>query len=419
MNQVFVLSNDKQPLMPCSPARARQLLKDKQAAVYRRYPFTIILKNRADGDVQPVELRLDPGSKTTGVALVANDKLQWAANLTHRGYQIKEALDKRRAIRRSRRNRKTRYRPARFNNRTRPKGWLPPSLMSRVYNVQTWAKRLSKYCPISSVAVETVRFDMQKMANHEISGVEYQQGALFGYEVREYLLEKFNRTCVYCNAQNVPLEIEHVIPKSKGGTNSVNNLVVACVECNRKKSNKSLDEFLAKKPEVLKRVKSQLKATMKDAAAVNATRYKVGEVLKSQFNNVTFWSGGRTKFNRTRQHYHKDHFVDAACVGEHGINVLIKPNYKPLQIKAMGRGNRQAQRVDGYGFPLKQHPKLKQKRVFGFGTGDLVKVTDGKHKGKVARISIRQTGSFNFGKCGSVVYKKIKLIHMQDGYNYN
>jgi hypothetical protein len=146
MQRVFVLSSNKKPLMPCHPARARKLLSSGRAAVYRRYPFTIILKDRKDGNTQAVELKYDPGSKTTGIALVAKfkRKLQsiWAAHLNHRGDAIRLALEKRRAIRRSRRNRKTRYRPARYDNRRKPEGWLPPSLRSRVKNVRNWTVRL-------------------------------------------------------------------------------------------------------------------------------------------------------------------------------------------------------------------------------------------------------------------------------------
>jgi len=133
-------------------------------------------------------------------------------------------MDSRRAIRRSRRSRKTRYRKPRFNNRTRPKGWLPPSLMSRVFNIETWVARLRRYCPITAISLELVRFDIQKMQNPEINGIEYQQGELFGYEVREYLLEKFGRKCAYCCAEGIPLQVEHIIPKTRGGSNRVSNL---------------------------------------------------------------------------------------------------------------------------------------------------------------------------------------------------
>lgn len=239
MQRVLVVDAERKPLMPCHPARARQLLREGRAAVLRRYPFTIILKGRTGGETQPIEVKIDPGSRATGIALVAEFKqgktAVWGVELQHRGQQIKNALDSRRSLRRSRRSRKTRYRAPRFDNRKRPEDWLPPSLMSRVHNIQTWAGRLTKYVPISSIVVETARFDTQKLQNPEISGVEYQQGTLFGYEVREYLLEKWGRRCAYCGKTDVPLEIEHILPRIKGGTDRVSNLTLACHSCNQKK----------------------------------------------------------------------------------------------------------------------------------------------------------------------------------------
>ncbi len=142
-NRAFVLDANKKPLDPCHPARARKLLSKGKGrtlvrAVYRRFPFTIILHYEVDAVPSPAQLKVDPGSKTTGMAIVQHGRVVWAAELEHRGQQIKSDLAKRRAIRRSRRNRKTRYRQPRFNNRTRPKGWLAPSLKSRVDNLQTW-----------------------------------------------------------------------------------------------------------------------------------------------------------------------------------------------------------------------------------------------------------------------------------------
>ena len=195
--RVFVLDKNKRPLMPCSSYRARELLDKGKAKVYRRYPFTIILTEREGGELQEIELKIDPGSKTTGIALVAHFQrgyvLVWACNLNHRGHKVHEALAKRRTQRRSRRYRKTRHRRPRFNNRRRKRGQLAPSLKSRVDNVCHWAEKLRGLSPLSRIAVETVRFDAQKMQNPEISGIEYQQGELFGYEVREYMLEKWQR----------------------------------------------------------------------------------------------------------------------------------------------------------------------------------------------------------------------------------
>lgn len=417
MNSVFVLDTNKQPLMPCRPARARQLLKNGRAAVFRRRPFTIILKDRAGGDTQPVELRIDPGSKTTGIAIVSEDTCLWAANLEHRGQAIKASLDKRRACRRSRRNRKTRYRKPRFDNRAKPKGWLPPSLMSRVHNIETWAKRLCRFAPITSIAVETVRFDTQKLTNPEITGVEYQQGELCGYEVREYLLEKWGRKCAYCGVKNVPLEVEHIVPKARGGSNRVSNLAIACHECNQAKNTQTATEF--GHPEV----QAQAQQPLRDAAAVNTTRYKIGEVLKQLGLPVTFWTGGRTKHNRASCGYPKDHWIDAACVGERGGDVEIPASLKPLSIKAYGWQSRQMCRVDKYGFP---HTKAKGKRlVHGFQTGDLVRLVQsrGKYQGTwVGRLAgVRTTGVLDItasvGKIGAT-WKNYTILQKNDGYAY-
>ena len=191
------------PLMPTRPKRARDFLKSGRADVFCSNPFTIRLLDREGGDTQPVELKLDPGSKTTGVALVVKGSIRgWFAiaawELHHRGQAIRDALLSRSQLRRGRRARKTRYRQARFSNRTRALGWLPPSLRSRVDNVVAFCVKLIRVCPVSEIPVEQVRFDTQAMTDPEISGVAYQQGTLFGYEVREYLLEKWNRQCVYC-----------------------------------------------------------------------------------------------------------------------------------------------------------------------------------------------------------------------------
>ncbi|HDN26418.1 MAG TPA: HNH endonuclease [Thioploca sp.] len=414
--------------MPCHPARARKLLKKRKAAVLRRYPFTIILKHRVGGDLQPVEIKFDPGSRTTGIALVGHfdrgSEVIWAGNLNHRGLQIKSNLDSRRSIRRSRRNRKTRYRPARFLNRRRPKGWLPPSLWSRVDNVKNLMLKLSRLAPITQIAVETVRFDTQQMQNPEISGVEYQQGELAGYELREYLLEKWGRQCAYCGAKNVPLEVEHIQARSQGGTDRVSNLTLACTSCNLQKGNKDIKEFLKHKPKRLKTIQTFAKAPLKDAAAMNATRNAIGNVLKGFGLPITISSGGRTKFNRTQQGYPKDHWIDAACVGESGNNVIIPKAITPLIITAKGRGSRQKCSMNQYGFP-RTGPK-KKKRVKGFQTGDIVKaiVTSGKKIGTyVGRVMVRKTGCFDiytgFGRISSLSYRFCRLIQRTDGYEYS
>ena len=428
MQKVLVLDKNQKPLMPTHPARARALIRRGRAVVFRRYPFTIIVKDREGGAVQPVEIRIDPGSKTTGIALVAEgdrgSRVVFAQEIHHRGQAIKRSLEKRRAIRRGRRTRNLRYRKPRFENRTKAKGWLPPSLKSRVHNIETWTRRFTRFAPVSSIADELVRFDLQKMQNPEISGVEYQQGTLFGYEVRQYLLEKWGRKCMYCSAENVPLEVEHIVAKSRGGSDRISNLGISCNPCNQAKDNRPVEEFLSGKPERLVKIKKQVKAPLKDAAAVNATRFAVGRMLKKFGLPVSFWSGGRTKYNRTQQGYPKAHWIDAACVGDRGDSVFIPGGATPLTATAMGHGSRQMCRVDKFGFP-RTGPKG-PRTVKGFRTGDIVKaiVGKGKRTGTYAgRVAVRSRGSFNIktpsGLVTDIGWRWCRLLQRADGFNYS
>ena len=422
-NQVFVLDNHKNPLTPCLPVMARKLLNAGKAKVFRLFPFTIILNKLVDGQPQPIEIRIDPGSKTTGIALVQGTQVMWAAELTHRGQAIQARLETRRAIRRSRRHRKTRYRKPRFLNRVRPQGWLPPSLKHRVLTTMTWVNRLCKLAPIKSIAFELVNFDTQKMQNPEVSGVEYQQGELQGYEVREYLLEKWNHKCAYCGAENVPLQIEHIQPRAKGGSNRVSNLCLACGKCNIKKGTQYIQDFLKGKPEILKKITSQAKTPLKDAAAVNSTKSALLQALQAtKIEPVYVGRGSLTKFNRTKLGFPKAHCIDAACCGDVSQGLTLTIN-QPLLIKAMGWGSRQVVQTDKYGFPRKGY-KPKQK-VSEWNTGDIVSVIGGKHEGvKCKRIkTTRFKGSFdirvNDTTVISVSRNQIKPVHRKDGYNYS
>jgi 5-methylcytosine-specific restriction endonuclease McrA len=426
MNLVFVLDANKTPLLPCHPMRARKLLELGKASVYKRYPFTIILKRVVENPVDPnLEIKVDPGSKTTGIAVVNphTKRVVFAGNLHHRGERIVSDLLKRSQVRRGRRNRKTRYRKPRFDNRKKEEGWLPPSLLSRVNNVVVWTQRLMKYCPIGVIHVETAKFDTQLMQNPEISGIEYQQGTLQGYEVKEYLLEKFDYKCAYCGIQNVPLEVEHVWAKSKGGSDRVSNLVISCVKCNDEKTNMPIEEFLKDRPELLKKIQSQMKASLKDSAVMNAIRYRIGDELKKLGLPVCFWTGGRTKYNRHKQGYPKEHWIDAACIGEGGDDVLLDPNMQILIIEAIGRGNRQMCLMDKYGFP-RTKPK-QSKRVHGFQTGDMVRLVQpsGKYAGTyVGKVVVRARGDFDIitkeRQKITATWKRFTLLQRFDGYSY-
>jgi 5-methylcytosine-specific restriction endonuclease McrA len=380
--------------------------------------------------VSECRLKIDPGAKTTGLAILQGDVVIWAAELTHRGFAIRDALTTRRQIRRSRRNRKTRYRAARFLNRRKNKGWLPPSLMSRVHNILTWVKRLSKLCPITAISQELVRFDTQKMQNAEISGVEYQQGELSGYEVREYLLEKFNRKCAYCDATDTRLEIDHVHPRLRGGSNRVSNLALACHSCNQAKGNQDVKDFLSGKPDVLKRVLAKIKKPLADAAAVNATRWALFEQLKTAGLPVETGTGGQTKFNRTRLGLPKTHWMDAVAVGDSTPEQVIIKVVKPLLIKAAGYGHRRMCNINKFGFPQVNKKgelalRSRVKVVRGFQTGDMVRaiVPSGKNVGThVGRVVVRATGQFDIStptrKLQIINAKYCKPIQRQDGYSY-
>ncbi|CDM95226.1 RNA-guided endonuclease IscB [Limnospira indica] len=420
-NHVFVLDTNRKPLRPCKPGVARSLLKAGKASVFRRYPFTIILNKEVDANPEPLELKLDPGSKVTGIALKQGNHIIFAAELQHRGQQIKEALLSRRQLRRSRRNRKTRYRPARFLNRTRSKGWLAPSLQHRVDTLMTWVHRFRRLAPVGRITQELVRFDLQLMENPEISGVEYQQGELQGYEVREYLLEKWGRTCAYCGAQNVPLEVEQIQPRSKGGSDRVSNLTMACHSCNQAKGNGDIRDFLSGQPDVLSRLLRQAKSPLKDAAAVNSTRWALFKALKATGLPVTTGTGGQTKFNRLRLNLPKAHWLDAACVGPvESLEVLTS---KPLLILAKGHGTRQMCGTNKYGFPNRHRSRRQIHK--GFQTGDMVTalVTAGKKIGSyLGRVLCRASGSFDITtasvRVAGISHKYCQPIHRKDGYAY-
>ena len=427
MQRVLVIDKSKNPLMPCHPARARGLLAQRKAVVYNFKPFTIMLIDRVGGEKQVVELKFDPGSKVTGIAAVIVGKhgrqVVWAAHLQHRGQAIQSALLARRALRRSRRNRHCRYRAPRFLNRVRQPGWLPPSIQSRVNNITSWVRKLISFIPITKLYTESVRFDMQALKNPEIEGVQYQRGTLFGFEVREYLLEKWQRTCAYCQVKDVPLEIDHVVARSCGGTDKVSNLVLACRNCNEKKGNRSLTDFLKNNSDRLSKIKQQLISPLKDAAAVNASRYAIVDALHVFNLPVGKASGGRTKYNRVQQKYTKAHWIDAACVGETGNQIKLNLTWQALEIKACGRGTRQVCRVNRFGFP-RTSAKTK-KLVQGFKTGDLVKalVTKGKKIGKYfGKVAIRASGNFNIATQNGIIqginWRYCQLIQRTDGYMY-
>jgi 5-methylcytosine-specific restriction endonuclease McrA len=421
---VFVLDRSGKPLMPCTEKRAKLLLARGRARVHRIVPMVIRLTDRRQKDsvLQPLRLKLDPGSKTTGIALVreaetvdlSTGELHRAAavvnlmELVHRGRQISEALTARRQMRRRRRG-NLRYRAPRFLNRGNKKpSWLAPSLQHRIDTTMAWVKRIQRWAPVTAISSELVRFDMQGLENPEISGIEY-------------LLEKWGRQCVYCDAKDVPLQVEHREPRARGGSNRVSNLMLACSCCNQKKAARSIDDFLAKDPVRLARILAQAKRPLRDAAAVNATRWALANALKATGLPVELSSGGRTKFNRRTLKIPKTHALDAACVGQ--VDAVQGWNMPALTIKATGRGSYQRTRLDKFGFP--RGYLMRTKRVHGFGTGDMVKavVPKGVKAGNyMGRVAIRATGNFNIqtphGAVQGISHRHCLVTQRNDGYGY-
>ncbi|MGV9348142.1 RNA-guided endonuclease IscB [Streptomyces spiralis] len=437
-----MLSRDGQPLMPCHPARARELLGKGRAVVARQVPFTIRLKDRtlAESEVDGVQLRIDPGSKGTGLVLTDEKKETRedgttvvvrrgliSIELHHRGDQIHRSMQQRAGYRHRRRSANCRYRAPRPNNRTHPPGWLPPSLHHRVDTTYSQAARLCRYAPVTEIHVERVAFDTHSMsAGRQLKGDEYQYGTLAGTEVRAYLHAKWNGACAYCDATGVPLNIDHLRPRSRGGSNRISNLVLACVPCNKAKDNLPVEVFLAHRPERLAAVLQQVKTPLHDAAAMNSTRWRLTEALTALGKPVHAWSGGRTKWNRCAMGLAKTHTLDALCVGpldhENGDAIVRYPNHV-LVAKATGRGSYARTTPDRFGFPRLRRPRAKQH--FGFVTGDLVRATmpSGKWAGTwTGRISVRARGQHSLttrkGRI-NVSHWNLRLVQRGDGYRYS
>lgn len=461
---VIVLDKRKKPMGFTTPKRARKLLEKKRAVVHKMYPFTIRVKDVDSRNFNKEEhtLKIDPGSKNTGIAVVdSKDNVVLLAEIEHRAQKIVSLLKTRHDARRNRRQRETRYRRCKFINRylkkgskykadsNRPKGWLPPSIQSITDNIVSWTKKLKKLCNITKIEIEGVRFDTQLMDDPNIQGVEYQQGTLFGYELREYLLQKYGNQCQYCVTKDEEtkktdnaskddiLQIEHKNSKNNGGSNKVSNLIIACKTCNQEKGSLNLEDWLAllKKSRNTKlnqiRIenitkilegKVTTKLSNRYCAWVNSSKNATFFGLKELCNNTKSYTGGRTKFNRTNLNLPKEHYYDALSVGNVPLEYKFKTP-KVLKIKAYGRGSRFRGRTNDCGIIISKLPR--QKNFYGFQTGDIVKavVPKGKKVGThIGRVAVRSSGYFNITTKDTVVqgisHKHCKVIQRSDGYSY-
>ena len=258
-NYIPVFTRNRRPLAPCHPHRAVSLVKQGKASYRHWRGIRCIMLHKTDipkvKNAVKLQLRIDPGSKTTGIAITRENPdgsrtVLLVIELEHRGQAIKNNMVKRSQHRRNRRYRKIRYRKPRFNNRTRAPDWLPPSLLCRLQNTRTWVRRLSRLLPIIAVHVEATVFDPQLLRNPQIQGIEYQQGPLYRTNLRAAVLHRDDNKCVYCgrSGRNHRLELDHAVPRSAGGSNRYDNLVAACSDCNRSRGNQPLEVWLKLRP---------------------------------------------------------------------------------------------------------------------------------------------------------------------------
>lgn len=370
---VFVLNIHDEPLMPCKPTKARKLLEEEQTKVVNRNPFTIQMIYGSSGYKQDVKLGIDPGYSTVGFSAITKNEELISGELKLRTNMSKSISDKA-MYRRNRRGRLW-YRQPRFNNRSKPKGWLAPSIKHKLDTHERLINKLIGILPITKIIIEIAKFDTQKMQNPEISGVEYQQGKLQGYNVKDYLLEKFKYQCTYCGKSNIPLEVEHIIPKSRGGSNRVSNLTIACHKCNQKKGNQTAKEF------GYPGIQKQAKKTLRSTSFMNIVHRRLFDDIKRKDKNieVKYTYGYKTKYRRLKQKLDKTHSNDAFVIVQ-GKNQLRCEPYELTQTK---RNNRKLQtNRNGY------KPSIRKQR-YNFQPNDLV-----KHNG----ILYRSKGVFSYGK---------------------
>ena len=452
---VILLDKHKKPAGFTTEAHLRRLTEKHRAVIYRQFPCVTILMDadvREFDDVRSFRIKIDPGAKHTGLSVVCDetDEVMLFLQVEHRGEKVKEGMDARRGSRRNRRNRETCYRRRKYPggrnyNSSSEEGWLPPSVKSTADNIINWVKRLKRWINLTQCSVEAVRFDTQLLDNPDIEGMEYQRGTLFGCELREYLLAHYGHTCQYCGGKSEDdiLEWEHIIPKSRGGSDSVKNATLSCRRCNLEKGNRKpeewagairikpvqteLDEARLKGIEAVK--KGKVQKSNRYCAWANSTRRYLEKGLASifgGFENMECSSGGRTRYNRMQLDLPKDHHFDALCVGKVPKNGFCdRTNGYVLMIEAKGRGSRLRGNINACGIITTKY-KTRSKTHKGYMSGDIVKadVPKGIHKGRyTGRITIRHTGNFGLtdtnGKRHDINCKYMSIVQKADGYSYH
>ena len=315
---VYVLSQHGQPLMPTeNHAEVRALLKHGKAKVIQRCPFTIQLLYESTTHTQKINLGIDAGSKTIGVSATTDSKVLYESEVVLRN-DIVELLSGRRALRNSRRSRKTRYRKPRFDNRKKPDGWLAPSIRQKIETHVTVVGNVMKILPVTKIIVETASFDIQKIKNPEIEGEGYQHGEQLDFwNVREYVLFRDGHTCQCCKGKSKDniLNVHHIESRKTGG-NAPNNLITLCETCH-----KAYHKGIITLPKEIHRG-----MRFRDAAFMGIMRWAFYDRLKELYNplgaEVINTYGYITKNTRIEHGLPKEHYVDARCISD---NPAAKP----------------------------------------------------------------------------------------------
>jgi 5-methylcytosine-specific restriction endonuclease McrA len=378
--RVFVQSHSGKPLMPTTPRRARLWLKAKRAWVVRREPFTIQLRFQTTTHIQPVTVGVDMGSQTVGLAATANSEVVLQAEM-HLRSDVSLKLMQRRQYRRTRRSRKTRYRAPRWANRRRSPGWLAPSLRARAEATVKAVRFVARILPVRQINVEIGSFDTQKLQHPEVCGGSYQQGQLQGYLLRKYLLAKWQRQCAYCRTSGVPLQVEHLVPKSRGGSDRASNLVIACEPCNKRKGSRTAEEF------GYPAIQAQARVPLKAAAHVSSIKTAVVDALAQQFGaeRIAVKYGYETKYQRIQVlNLPKSHANDALAIAC-AIGEVVKPLSVVYQLRCVPRGNYQM-----YNGKHSEHKVWAPGKVKGWKLYELVQA-----KGQIGYIGGRRVkGAF-------------------------
>jgi len=423
ITQVCVLDQNGKPLMPTTRlGKVYRLLKTQKAHIVSYEPFTIQLDYEPDTHIiQPMTLGVDSGAIHSGYSVANEHREYYSAEVIARD-DISKRLSDRQMYRKNRRYRKTRYRKPRFNNRkNKKKGWLPPSLEQKVAVQLNEINHLHRYFPIEKIIVEVAEFDIQKIKNPDISGIEYQQGTLQGYNIRNYLLEKHGRKCFYCGKTVSDFEVEHMTPKARGGSNRIDNLTLSCHECNQKKDTLTAEEFIkqtlpAKKAVAKLKQLPNEKRLFKYMAHMNATRWALYNAINEKYVNVEMTYGYITKYNRIQAGLSKAHHIDAKCIT--GFATVPPIDQTVVKIK-MRRHNRQLHRATfskGHVRKVACLPTV----VFGFQLHDFVLFDNHRYyiKGR------RSSGSFALVSVEGLKdekrsYKKLTLLAHTNAYLIN